>query len=226
MREAGAAKVYAAGALIVLALVFDVVDGRGRAVAPPGLPARPRAGLAGRRDQLRGRSCVWLRRGPGQSPRSRPAPLLRRLGSAGWRDTTSPPRPCPRKTGGVTYFEGTPIPTSVLLVLLLLALTGAGRIGDAFPARLTLDRGCRRSPPRAGVRAVGFADDQQDASHPETLNLGRSFRPRRRGGGSAGTDSRASAAREAEVRAGRPGRSGRARPGSGWRSPAPAFSAT
>ena len=37
------------------------------------------------------------------------------------------------ETGKVTYFEGTPIPTSVLLVLLLLALTGAGRIGDALP---------------------------------------------------------------------------------------------
>jgi len=36
-------------------------------------------------------------------------------------------------TGKVTYFEGTPIPTSVLLVALLLGLARAGRIGDALP---------------------------------------------------------------------------------------------
>jgi CDP-diacylglycerol--serine O-phosphatidyltransferase len=36
-------------------------------------------------------------------------------------------------TGKVTYFEGTPIPTTVLLVLLLVALAGAGRIGAALP---------------------------------------------------------------------------------------------
>jgi CDP-diacylglycerol--serine O-phosphatidyltransferase len=35
--------------------------------------------------------------------------------------------------GKVTYFEGTPIPTSVLLVLLILVLTQAGRIGDGLP---------------------------------------------------------------------------------------------
>jgi len=35
--------------------------------------------------------------------------------------------------GKVTYFEGTPIPTSVLLVALLLGLARAGRIGDALP---------------------------------------------------------------------------------------------
>ena len=37
------------------------------------------------------------------------------------------------ETGKVTYFEGTPIPTSVLLVALLLVLAAAGRIGDALP---------------------------------------------------------------------------------------------
>jgi CDP-diacylglycerol--serine O-phosphatidyltransferase len=37
------------------------------------------------------------------------------------------------ETGKVTYFEGTPIPTSVLLVVLILILTKAGRIGDALP---------------------------------------------------------------------------------------------
>jgi CDP-diacylglycerol--serine O-phosphatidyltransferase len=36
-------------------------------------------------------------------------------------------------TGKVTYFEGTPIPSSVLLVLLLAGLAAAGRYGDAIP---------------------------------------------------------------------------------------------
>ena len=38
------------------------------------------------------------------------------------------------QTGKVTYFEGTPIPTSVLLVALLLGLARAGRIEDAMLA--------------------------------------------------------------------------------------------
>ena len=37
--------------------------------------------------------------------------------------------------GKVTYFEGTPIPTSVLLVLVLVALAWAGRVGDAAAGR-------------------------------------------------------------------------------------------
>ena len=78
--------------------------------------------------------------------------------------------------GKVRHFEGTPIPTSVLLVLLLLALTAAGRIGDALPFDSPLDTGRRRSPFRPGVRALRIADDQQDAPHPETLSR---LRPRR-----------------------------------------------
>jgi len=35
-------------------------------------------------------------------------------------------------TGKVTYFEGTPIPTSVLLVLLIVGLVAAGRVGAAM----------------------------------------------------------------------------------------------
>ena len=37
------------------------------------------------------------------------------------------------EAGKVTYFEGTPIPSSVLLVLLLVALTKMGRVGTALP---------------------------------------------------------------------------------------------
>jgi CDP-diacylglycerol--serine O-phosphatidyltransferase len=35
--------------------------------------------------------------------------------------------------GKVTYFEGTPIPTSVLLVGMMVALAAAGRLGPALP---------------------------------------------------------------------------------------------
>jgi CDP-diacylglycerol---serine O-phosphatidyltransferase len=41
-----------------------------------------------------------------------------------------------KKTGKVAYFEGTPIPASVVLVLILLLLTKAGRIGDALTVGL------------------------------------------------------------------------------------------
>src|SRR5262249_17260729 len=37
------------------------------------------------------------------------------------------------KTGKVTYFEGTPIPTSVVLVLLVLVLAKLGRVGGSLP---------------------------------------------------------------------------------------------
>ena len=37
------------------------------------------------------------------------------------------------EAGKVTYFEGTPIPSSVLLVLLLMVLTKLGRVGTALP---------------------------------------------------------------------------------------------
>jgi CDP-diacylglycerol---serine O-phosphatidyltransferase len=38
-----------------------------------------------------------------------------------------------QEAGKVTYFEGTPIPSSVLLVFVLMGLTWAGRVGDAIP---------------------------------------------------------------------------------------------
>ena len=38
-----------------------------------------------------------------------------------------------QEAGKVTYFEGTPIPSSVLLVLVLMGLTFAGRVGSSIP---------------------------------------------------------------------------------------------
>jgi CDP-diacylglycerol--serine O-phosphatidyltransferase len=134
VRQAAAEKVYAAGALVVLALVFDVLDGRiarwrhrasplGReldsladvisfGVAPACLAYA--VGMTGLIDQL---ALVYF-----------VACGISRL--ARYNVTAEA---LSEKTGKVTYFEGTPIPTSVILVLLLVVLTKAGRIGDALP---------------------------------------------------------------------------------------------
>jgi CDP-diacylglycerol---serine O-phosphatidyltransferase len=134
MRQEAAEKVYAAGVLVVLALVFDVLDGRiarwrhrasplGReldsladvisfGVAPACLAYA--VGMSGLIDQL---SLVYF-----------VACGISRL--ARYNVTAEA---LSEKTGKVTYFEGTPIPTSVILVLLLLVLTKAGRIDDALP---------------------------------------------------------------------------------------------
>jgi CDP-diacylglycerol--serine O-phosphatidyltransferase len=47
------------------------------------------------------------------------------------------------QTGKVTYFEGTPIPSSVLLVILLLALTWVGWIGPDLPGGVIVLGGYR-----------------------------------------------------------------------------------
>lgn len=134
VREAARGKIYAAGALIALALVFDVLDGRvarwrhrasamGReldsladvisfGVAPACLAYA--AGMTGLWDQL---ALLYF-----------VACGISRL--ARYNITAEA---MSEETGKVTYFEGTPIPTSVLLVLLLVFLARAGRIGDDLP---------------------------------------------------------------------------------------------
>jgi CDP-diacylglycerol--serine O-phosphatidyltransferase len=134
MREAMAARVYVAGVLIGLALVFDVVDGRvarwrhhasplGReldsladvisfGVAPACLAYA--AGLNSVLDQV----VLLYFVACGISRLARYNITAETMSAA---------------TGKVTYFEGTPIPTSVLLVALLLVLAWAGRIGNALP---------------------------------------------------------------------------------------------
>jgi len=133
VREAGLGKLYAAGAFVAAALVFDVMDGRvarwrhrasplGReldsladvisfGVAPAGLAFA--AGMTGLWDAL---GLVYF-----------VACGISRL--ARYNVTAEA---MSAETGKVTYFEGTPIPTSVLLVALLMALARAGRIGDAM----------------------------------------------------------------------------------------------
>jgi CDP-diacylglycerol--serine O-phosphatidyltransferase len=134
VRQGGVEKVYAAGALVALALVFDVLDGR---IAR----WRHRASPLGRElDSLADVVSFGVA----------PACLAYAVGMTGLIDQLAlmyfvacgisrlarynvTAEALSEKTGKVTYFEGTPIPTSVILVLLLLLLTKAGRIGDALP---------------------------------------------------------------------------------------------
>jgi len=133
VREAGVGKLYAAGAFVAAALVFDVMDGRvarwrhrastlGReldsladvisfGVAPAGLAFA--AGMTGLWDAL----CLIYFVACGISRLARYNVTAEAMSA---------------DTGKVTYFEGTPIPTSVLLVALLMTLARAGRLGDSM----------------------------------------------------------------------------------------------
>lgn len=127
-------KVYAAAAFIVLALVFDVMDGR---IAR----WRHKASAMGRElDSLADVISFGVA----------PACLAYALGFRGLWDAlvllyfvvcgisrlaryNITAESMAQETGKVTYFEGTPIPSSVLLVLVLAALAWTGRIGPAIP---------------------------------------------------------------------------------------------
>jgi CDP-diacylglycerol--serine O-phosphatidyltransferase len=134
VREHGAGKVYAAGAFIVLALVFDVLDGR---IARWRHSASP---LGRELDSLADVISFGVA----------PAGLAFSLGMTGLLDAlvllyfvvcgisrlaryNITAEAMSAEAGKVTYFEGTPIPSSVLLVLLLLVLAKLGRVGDALP---------------------------------------------------------------------------------------------
>jgi CDP-diacylglycerol--serine O-phosphatidyltransferase len=134
VRARGAGKVYAAGAFIVLALVFDVLDGR---VARWRHSASP---LGRELDSLADVISFGVA----------PAGLAFSLGFTGLWDAlvllyfvvcgisrlaryNVTAESMSAEAGKVTYFEGTPIPSSVLLVLLLVVLTKLGRVGDALP---------------------------------------------------------------------------------------------
>jgi len=62
------------------------------------------------------------------------------------------------EAGKVTYFEGTPIPTSVLLVALLMALARAGRIGETMLGGVW-SIGASTFTPRAALRPLRLVDD-------------------------------------------------------------------
>ncbi len=134
VRAGSAGKVYAAGAFIVLGLFFDVMDGRvarwrhqasvmGReldsladvisfGVAPACLGFA--AGFSGLLDCL----VLLYFVGCGISRLARYNITAEKMSEA---------------TGKVTYFEGTPITTSVLLVLLLVVLASRHAVDSALP---------------------------------------------------------------------------------------------
>ena len=127
-------KAFAAGGFILLALVFDVLDGR---VAR----WRHTASAMGRElDSLADIISFGVA----------PACLAFALGFRGLWDALCllyfvtcgvsrlaryniTAEAMSQEAGKVTYFEGTPIPSSVLLVLLLMGLTWAGRVGESIP---------------------------------------------------------------------------------------------
>jgi CDP-diacylglycerol--serine O-phosphatidyltransferase len=134
VREKGTDTVYGAAVLVVAALVFDVLDGR---IARRRHAASP---LGRELDSLADVISFGVA----------PACLAYAIGlSSAWdailllyfvacgisrlarynvtAETLS------AGTGKVAYFEGTPIPTSVVLVLLLALLAWLGRIGPALP---------------------------------------------------------------------------------------------
>ncbi len=132
--ESSDGKAYAAGAFIVMALAFDVLDGR---VAR----WRHTASAMGRElDSLADIVSFGVA----------PACLAYALGFRGLWDAVGlvyfvtcgisrlaryniTAEAMSQEAGKVTYFEGTPIPSSVLLVLVLMGLAWAGRVGGSIP---------------------------------------------------------------------------------------------
>jgi CDP-diacylglycerol---serine O-phosphatidyltransferase len=134
VREARVEKLYAAGLAVVLALVFDVMDGR---VAR----WRHRASPMGRElDSLAdvisfGVAPACMAFAFGMTGLFDAAVLLYFVccGISRLARYNVTAESLSADTGKVTYFEGTPIPSSVLLVMLLVGLAASGRYADAIP---------------------------------------------------------------------------------------------
>jgi CDP-diacylglycerol---serine O-phosphatidyltransferase len=134
VRESRNEKIYWVGLLIVAALLLDVLDGR---VARWRHAASP---LGRELDSLADVVSFGLA----------PACLAYAIGMTGFWDVVVllyfascgisrlarynvTAQALAGASGKVPYFEGTPIPTSVILVLLIVLLTWRGRIGSALP---------------------------------------------------------------------------------------------
>jgi CDP-diacylglycerol--serine O-phosphatidyltransferase len=134
VREARTDKIYLAGLLVVAALVFDVMDGR---------VARWRGAVSAKGRELDSLADVI-------SFGVTPACLAYAVGMTGVWDAlilvyfvacgisrlaryNITAETMAEETGKVTYFEGTPIPSSTLLVLLIMALGWRGRLGAQLP---------------------------------------------------------------------------------------------
>ena len=144
VREGFTGKLYAGGACVALALVFDVADGR---VAR----WRHRASAMGRElDSLAdvisfGVAPAVLGFAAGLTCFFDALVLLYFVccGISRLARYNITAEAMSAETGKVTYFEGTPIPSSVLLVILLLALTWAGWIGPDLPGGVIVVGGYR-----------------------------------------------------------------------------------
>jgi CDP-diacylglycerol---serine O-phosphatidyltransferase len=137
VREAHVGKLYAGGLAVAVALFFDVMDGR---VARWRHQASP---LGRELDSLAdvisfGVAPACLAFAFGMTGLADAAVLLYFVACGISRlaryNVTAETLAAP--TGKVTYFEGTPIPSSVLLVALLLALAWSGRYGPRIPLGL------------------------------------------------------------------------------------------
>ena len=100
-------------------------------------------------------------------------------------------------TGKVAYFEGTPIPTSIVLVGMLALAAYLGAIGEQLWLGDVELAGFQAALARARLRRVGLADDQPD-SDPENLRLARG---RRRAGATPAATARKRAAAAGITRA-------------------------
>jgi len=134
LRQARAERIYAAGLAVVAALALDVLDGR---VARWRHDASP---LGRELDSLAdvisfGVAPACLAYGVGMSGLWDVAALLyfTACGISRLARYNVTAEAIAARAGEVTHFEGTPIPTSVVLVLLLVALTWLGRVGDDLP---------------------------------------------------------------------------------------------
>ena len=72
-------------------------------------------------------------------------------------------------SGKVKYFEGTPIPTSLALVMVLAFFFWQGPTGDALPFGVWDVGPFQFHPHRADLLRQRQRDDQQDAAHPQVL---------------------------------------------------------
>ena len=134
VREARADKIYSAGLLVVAALFLDVMDGRiARWRHTPSAFGRELDSLA---DVISfGVAPACLAYAVGMTGLWDALALLYFVASgisrlARYNITADA---LAAGSGKVTYFEGTPIPTSVVLVLLIVLLAWHGRIGSDLP---------------------------------------------------------------------------------------------
>lgn len=134
MREARPAMVYGAGFLIVAALFFDVLDGRiarGRHGASP--LGRELDSLADIVSFGVAPACLAYSIGMNRVLDALALVYFVVCGISRLARYNVTADALAADKGKVTYFEGTPIPTSVVLVVLMVLMAWRGRIGPALP---------------------------------------------------------------------------------------------